>query len=871
MSALRTAEARAWARRAEYRELRLMSRNPFGRHLSSQLMWPVAALSVLVGLAATLTAWGAATAFTHTWLEREARDGVEAIRAGLAHRADLSSKTLAVAARSPGLAAALADGDIALAGSRLSAVADAVQADQVMLVDPDGQAVISYPTTADGQEALTEAIADITDSDAAGMHVVRYSGGYGLISVVSIETTGTAAGWRLCSVAKIDDGLMDSVVAGDDRAGFIVDGEGEVVAQAVSSLAADGTSSPLTEGALAQALQELLADPESAAMVDTAVGQCALVAHRLPLADGSSDIFLVSLAAPGAMGRAVASGTRLVASLSIVAVGLILLLTYHVVRSVVRPLDALTGNTRRLAEGDFSGAVQVTGAQEVRELAENFNRMTESLKEQSDSLMKKVEDMAALYEMSRSLGLTPDPDSLFDSVLDSTLRILEVEIGHIVLVDEKTGALRLRATRGIGLARIGEHVMGDSMSEWVIREGRPLVFNPSSDDGQTSGGPGTLSEVRAALCAPLTSSEGPIGTITVGTRRLGHRFAADDVRLLGTIANHVSIAVGNMSLFSAVQEAYLATVRALAAAVDAKDPYTRGHSDGVAAYALMIGRHLGLSQEQMTALSMAAYLHDIGKIGIGEDILLKPGKLTHAEMCQMRHHPLIGANILEPVAFPWPIAPVVRHHHEHYDGRGYPAGLKGTEIPLLARILAVADAFEAMVTDRPYRRGRSHQEAILELQRCSGTQFDPDVVAAFVEAVESHGAASDGLPAADLHVGAEEMRAVYIAVGESVFANFRRLGGPRLASSLEGRVNERLCEMGIQTIVEEGRFVHEPMLEGDGEDRMHDLEAALGVIMTCVEEASGPRLAERFLCEALQGLPERMRAHAQKLGLSSRI
>ena len=176
-------------------------------------------------------------------------------------------------------------------------------------------------------------------------------------------------------------------------------------------------------------------------------------------------------------------------------------------------------------------------------------------------------------------------------------------------------------------------------------------------------------------------------------------------------------------------------VRALAAAVDAKDPYTRGHSDGVATYALRIGNALGFSPEQMIALEMAAYLHDIGKIGISEDILLKPGKLTDAEMSQMRHHPLIGANILKPVAFPWPIAPIVRHHHEHYDGAGYPAGLRTEEIPILARVLTVADSFEAMVADRPYRRGRSQQEAMLELRRCSGTQFDPRIVQVFLEKI----------------------------------------------------------------------------------------------------------------------------------------
>jgi hypothetical protein len=280
---------------------------------------------------------------------------------------------------------------------------------------------------------------------------------------------------------------------------------------------------------------------------------------------------------------------------------------------------------------------------------------------------------------------------------------------------------------------------------------------------------------------------------------------------------------------------------------------------------LRIGEAMNLSQEQMIALEMAAYLHDIGKIGISEDILLKPGKLTDAEMSQMRHHPLIGANILKPVAFPWPIAPIVRHHHEHFDGQGYPAGLKTEEIPILARILTVADAFEAMVADRPYRRGRSQQEAILELRRCAGTQFDPRVTDAFIFVLESEDSGIQEDSGNDDDIGEDEAHAVYIAVADAVFAGFRRLGGPRLANNLERTVNDALRDEEIPLAVEAGHLLVDEGAEFEDGLSAH-LSRTLALVGECIERASGAGLADHFLSEALDTLPERMRLHALQLG-----
>lgn len=180
-----------------------------------------------------------------------------------------------------------------------------------------------------------------------------------------------------------------------------------------------------------------------------------------------------------------------------------------------------------------------------------------------------------------------------------------------------------------------------------------------------------------------------------------------------------------------LEDAYRSTLKALTAALEARDAETHGHSERVVTFSLRLGRELGLDKTQMTALEFGSLLHDIGKIGVPDSILRKPAKLDEAEWKQMREHPLHGQQILREIEFLQGAARVVAQHHERWDGSGYPFGLKGYEIDLNARIFAVADAFDAMISDRVYRRGRSYETAAEELQLWSGRQFDPEIVQAF--------------------------------------------------------------------------------------------------------------------------------------------
>jgi putative nucleotidyltransferase with HDIG domain len=181
--------------------------------------------------------------------------------------------------------------------------------------------------------------------------------------------------------------------------------------------------------------------------------------------------------------------------------------------------------------------------------------------------------------------------------------------------------------------------------------------------------------------------------------------------------------------------AYLGTIRALALALDARDPYTAGHSERVSAVSLAIGRCLSLDEAQLEVLRLGALLHDIGKIGISDQVLMKPGPLTDEEYEIIKKHPDVGARILRSVPFLEPHIPIVELHHERPDGKGYPHGLHGAEIPLVARIVHVADAFDAMTSARAYRPARATSEGLRELWRCAGSQFDAEVVQALAKAL----------------------------------------------------------------------------------------------------------------------------------------
>lgn len=190
--------------------------------------------------------------------------------------------------------------------------------------------------------------------------------------------------------------------------------------------------------------------------------------------------------------------------------------------------------------------------------------------------------------------------------------------------------------------------------------------------------------------------------------------------------------------YEQLEKSYMESIEVLRQTVDAKDPYTRGHSDRVSEYSVLIGKYMGLDEESIKTLRVGGLFHDIGKIGVPDHILLKPGKLTDDEYSEIKNHPSIGAHILSTATIFSNLIPIVKHHHERYDGRGYPSRLAGNAIPFLARIAAVADTYDAMTSKRPYRDALPLDVVIEEIRKNSGTQFDPEIAHVFLDLLENH-------------------------------------------------------------------------------------------------------------------------------------
>ena len=217
----------------------------------------------------------------------------------------------------------------------------------------------------------------------------------------------------------------------------------------------------------------------------------------------------------------------------------------------------------------------------------------------------------------------------------------------------------------------------------------------------------------------------------------GKRFDEGQRKMLSIVASRAAAAIENARLYEDLRATFQQTIEGLAQAIDKMDRYTAGHSERVATYAMYLAMRLGLSAEQVEIVRQSALMHDIGKLGCVLN-LNKPGKLSQDEYEAFKKHPGYGRDILEPIKFLHPLIPGVHLHHERWDGRGYPLGLKGPDVPLMARIIAIADTYDAMTSDRAYRRALPHEVAVTEIERCSGTQFDPEVANIFNEGLEQY-------------------------------------------------------------------------------------------------------------------------------------
>ncbi|NLI75165.1 MAG: GAF domain-containing protein [Candidatus Riflebacteria bacterium] len=347
-------------------------------------------------------------------------------------------------------------------------------------------------------------------------------------------------------------------------------------------------------------------------------------------------------------------------------------------------------------------------------------------------LNRKILELNTLHEVGKSMNMVLDLERLLEMIIDMTSRVMGgVKTSSLILLDDESGQLQVKVHKGIKPdAPLKPIAVGEGIAGKVFQKGEPMVINNRADEG-----PGGDGGNRSSLCVPLKVKDHPIGVLSVSDKLSGESFDENDLSMLMTLASQIAITVNNAQLYEDLEASYLSAVRALANSLDAKDAYTRGHSERVALYSLEIGRVMNLDPEHLKTLHIGALLHDIGKIGISEAIIQKTTRLTEDEYQLIKTHPVRGASIIEPAKFLKEKVPLIKYHHERFDGKGYPEGLKGEAIPMMARIICVADSYDAMTSKRAYRDTLDKDSATQELLKCSGTQFDPKVVAAFLEVI----------------------------------------------------------------------------------------------------------------------------------------
>ncbi|MCL6582593.1 MAG: HD domain-containing protein [bacterium] len=425
---------------------------------------------------------------------------------------------------------------------------------------------------------------------------------------------------------------------------------------------------------------------------------------------------------------------------------------------VAKPIHSLMEVMNIVRRGNWDARVLLNTTDELGKLGNTFNymiseiselherdlrreqalvRAEEELKykrqieEKNIQLERTIDILTTLNNIAKEIGSVADLDQLLSSVLKMTTNILNGASGYLSIFDRDLNQLKVSHILRSGL-NPGEDLLNQKIAQHVFDTGKSVLIPHFSQDGRFH-----IEEIknhmpRSVLYVPLYTKDRIMGVIGMIDKQSNTPFTLDDFELLTTIASEAAVAVENFNLYNDLKKSYFDTIRALVNAIEAKDPYTYGHSERVTELSLLIARELGLPEKSLEILRHASILHDVGKIGVSLNILHKEMTLSPDEVAMVREHSLIGSKIIDHISFLKEVREGIKHHHERYDGRGYPDGLGPSQVSIETRILAVADAFDAMTSDRPYRQAQRPEEALQELRRCAGTQFDPAIVNVFI-------------------------------------------------------------------------------------------------------------------------------------------
>jgi len=356
------------------------------------------------------------------------------------------------------------------------------------------------------------------------------------------------------------------------------------------------------------------------------------------------------------------------------------------------------------------------------------------LDEQNRALVSIQDKLERLSDFRSDMILSHDIPEILQSGIAKFQELVKTEACSVFLVDENGFEFRHEISIPERFALLMEKELDAQIMSgtfgWIVNSGTPACV-PAEVFGKDD------HRRLSVMIAPLSNKERTLGAVAIVFEQDEDFIRQQTLKLLYILSGFFSLSLENAYLFEDLKKSYFDTIRAVANSVEARDAYTRGHSNRVAEISKIIAAEMGWGRRDLEMIDWGGVLHDLGKVGISDSILNKPGKLTDEEFAIMKSHPSIGAQIIGGINFLEPLMPYIAQHHERYDGRGYPAGFKGEEIAIQGRLLAIADTYDAMTSDRPYRKGLVAQIAYDEILKCSGSQFDPVLVRAFAKAFKA--------------------------------------------------------------------------------------------------------------------------------------